>query len=196
MGFEPLEEEDPVFLFRLANLRKKFDFQRLEASNLYRRQGLDYQLYLFDILAIGSDGPTPIQLGALAVQSPLLRLPRSSIVPKHEPGGLMGLVGKLLHRSFGALISQKLSLISYETCPEFDKRYFIFGRDKEAVRKFLSDQVLRRLSRERYWQIETESDLFTFTKIEFNYLKKLKEDVNLEERVREALIIFDLFRER
>jgi hypothetical protein len=196
MGFEPLEEEDPVFLFRLAKLHKIFTIQRLEVRNLYWRQNRDYQLYLFDLVAITSDGPTSIQPGMLAVQSPLLHLPRFSIVPKFETGALMGYVGKLLYRMVRPILSQKRSPIGFEAYPEFEKRYDVAGEDEEAVRKVLSDQVLRRLSRERYWQIEVERDLFTFKKFEIDYFKKFRGEDNLKERVREAMFIFDLFQAR
>lgn len=196
LGFEPFQEDDPVFLFRLASLQKKFSLQRLEARNLYRRQGSDYQLYLFDLFMMDSEGPSRLKEAVIAFQSPLLRMPRVSITPKIEQSGFLGLLGKLLHPVAVALFSREFRQIRFERNPEFGRQYFVFGQDEEAVREFLSDQVLWRLSRDQNWQVETEKDLYTFTKLERDYLKMLKADLDLKQLVSEALVIFDLFRER
>jgi len=196
LGFEPFQEDDPIFLYRLANLHKKIGFQRLEARNLYRRQGSDYQLYLFDLFMKGSEGPSRLKEAVIAVQSTLLNLPRVSIKPKLRQRGFLGFSGKLLHPIADVLFSREFTQIRFERNPEFERQYFVFGRDEEAIREFLSDQVLWRLSRDQNWQIETEKDLFTFTMLERDYLKMLKADVDLKQLVSEALVIFDLFRER
>jgi len=196
LGFEPVDEGGNTLIERLVELHKKYGHQEIEVRNLYRRRGPDYQLYLFDLFAIRSDGPTLIQSGALAVLSPLLHLLRFSIGPKLETSSFMGFVGKLFYRLFRVILSTKRSLIRFETYPEFEKRYYVAGEDEEAVRKFLSDQILWRLSRERDWQIEAERDLFTFSKPEIDYFKKLRGDNHLKEQISKAMIVFDLFRER
>ena len=123
-------------------------------------------------------------------------MPTVSITPKIESRGFLRLLGKLLHPIADVLFSRELRQVRFERNPEFERQYFVFGRDEEAIREFLSDQGLWRLSRDQNWQIETEKDLFTFTMLERDYLKMLKADVDLKQLASEALVIFDLFRER
>jgi hypothetical protein len=196
LGFVPFQEDDPVFLFRLANLHKKFDLQRLEARNVYRRKGSDHQLFLFDLFSIDVESPTRLREAVMAVQSTLLRTPRISITPKLEPSGFPSFLGKMLHPITDAFLSPEFAQIHFERSPEFERRYAVFGQDEEAVKEFLSDQVRWRLSRDHHWQIEAERDLFTLNRLGTEYLKTLKADIDLKQLVREALVIFDLFRER
>jgi hypothetical protein len=191
LGFEPVEEGDQTFLERLAELHKKFGHQEIEVRNLYGRRGPDYQLYLFDLWDTSGDSVDRIQEAGIAVVSPLLNLPRFSVFPKLEGDGLLSGFVNLV---FNAVISRNMSVISFENYPPFGDRYYVAGEDENAIRVFLTDHVQRRLSRDPFWHIEAGGDLFTFAKFDLDSVGKLRGEDDLKERVREAMIIFDLFR--
>jgi hypothetical protein len=196
MGFEPLEDEDWVLLHRLSTLHRKIRIQKLEVRNIYTRQGPDYELYLFDLFAMNLDAPSRISQGNIAVLSRSLRMPRVSIMPTLRTGSYLDNIGDMIRKVFPTLAPYKLSIISFEEYPEFEHQYTVYGQDEKAVRSFLSDQVLQRLKREQNWHIEAERDLLAFDKVETNYLKQLKSDILLKDRVNGSLTIFDLFRDR
>ena len=192
LGFEPLEEGDQALEERLAELHEKFGHQEIEVRNLYRRRGSDYQLYLFDLWDASGDSVDQIQENGIAVVSHLLNLPRFSVFPKLEGDGLLpGFVNLM----FNAVISRNMSVIHLENYPPFDDRYYVAGEDEVAIRTFLTDHMQRRLSRDSFWHIEAGGDLFTFAKFDLGSIGKLKGKDDLKERVREAMIIYDLFQD-
>jgi hypothetical protein len=191
LGFEPVEEGDDKLLKRLSELHKKFGHQEIEIRNLYRRRGSDYQLYLFDLWDASGDSVDQIQESCIAVVSPLLDLPRFSIFPKLERDDFLS---ELVDRVFNAVISRSMSVIGFENHPAFDDRYYVAGEGGDAIRALLSDHVLWRLSRDKFWHVEAGGDLFTFAKFDLGSFGKLSGEVDLKERVKEALIVFDLFR--
>jgi hypothetical protein len=196
MGFEPLEDEDWALLHRLATLHRRIRIQKLEVRNIYTKQGPDYELYLFDLFVMDLDAPSRISQGNIAVLSRSLRMPRVSIMPTLRTGSYLDNIGDMIRKIFPALAPYKLSTISFEEYPEFEHQYTVYGQDEKAVRSFLSDQVLQRLKREQNWQIEAERDLLAFNKVETDYLKTLKSDIQIKQLVDDALTVFDLFKDR
>lgn len=191
LGFYPMETPEDHFFRKVVHLHQKQAHQCLELRNLYQKKEADATFYLFDLIESSGDSSDLMAEGVIAVNSPLLNLPRFSIFPKID---MEGKFAELANRFLTWAVEQSSNRIVFETDPHFERRYMVCGEDERAVKQFLSDYHLSRLSRGEYWQIEAEGDMFTLSKVEFTSRENNKV-ADLSERLREARMIFDLFRQ-
>lgn len=178
-------------LRKVIRLHQRQAHQSIEFRNLFQKGEPDATFYLFDLQDNSGDSSDLTAEGVIAVLSPLLKLPRFSIFPKVD---MQGKFAELANRFLTWAIARSATHIPFEANPHFERRYMVCGEDERAVRHFLSDYHLSRLSRGEYWQIEAEGDLFTLSKVDFSSGMKNRE-TDLRERLREARMLFDLFRE-
>jgi hypothetical protein len=191
-GFSGVPQPEQA-IFDLVAERHHGERRQIRIKDVFCRSRADGRIYLFTAVTGGSSNTAGQK--SVAVVSAYLDLPRFFLCPKLNFGGL---IGKALNKLIEHYAGQKLSQVSFEAEPNFDKKYLLFGEDESAVRRLFSDSLRRRLIEKNCrFQIEGVRDMFIFAKYDFKSCKSNRrlDRERLQATIDDAGALLRLFKE-
>lgn len=191
IGFAPVEPPDPELVERVTVLRRRRSPKGTRVTNVFRKEGDGYRLYVLDAVSVGSDEDSTSQENVVLI-SPHLRLPAFALVPKLEIGGFVAAAANQL---LARLLSRAMPAVEVPTHPEFTRRYSLFGDSPEEVRSALTDEALTHLAETGGCALEAHGDTLVVGRLPMGGKGAGPAEGQLEESLREAVILFDLLRE-
>lgn len=191
IGFAPVEPPGPELVERVTALRRRRSPKGTRVTNVFRKEGDGYQLYVLDAVSVGSDEDSTSQENVVLI-SPHLGLPAFALVPKLEMGGFMAAAA---NRLVARMLSRAMSAVEVPTHAAFSRRYSLFGDSPEEVRAALSDEALTHLAETGGCAVEACGDTLVVGRLPMGGKGAGPAKGQLEESLREAVILFDLLRE-
>lgn len=160
LGYTPVTPAPQQLVDRIAGLRRPGS-QKVELQRAFRRPIAGGEIYVFDLVDAGGDETSSIADGAVAIVSPVLDLPRFTIVPHFDFGGrASGMLMQLAERAISwAAARSGLEEISFEGDLEFNAAFITLAEDPEATTAFLTGQRRTELLQmERRYVIDAEGN--------------------------------------
>ncbi|HEV2492089.1 MAG TPA: hypothetical protein VG204_03350 [Terriglobia bacterium] len=191
LGFHPVEESGGGLASEIIRLHGRGFHQRLQVRNLCKRGEGECDVYLFDLWDSSSASTDPLAENGVAVVSGRLNLTRFSIFPK-VPGS--GKLASAANRLWRRLEAGDQATIPVGDGSRFNQEYFLAGDIEGAVRKAMTDEVLERIGAKLYRQIEGDRNMFTYDRIILDPSAQNSKEIQVQERVAEALEVFGLLR--
>lgn len=145
LGFTAPDSAPTRLQARVETLYLNQEGAELALENVYHRQELDQEIYLFNLYNTKGEG-TELGEEIFGMISSQLALPNFSLItiPDFDRDSLIGgLMDKMLDKVM--VFAQKrlgLQLVEFPDRPEYQDRFAVFGRDPHAVRDFLRDNRL------------------------------------------------------
>jgi hypothetical protein len=183
-GFTEVKEPVDKLAERVSRLHRR-ERKNIQLVNVYRHNSPVGEIYIF---GIRSGHPKSSSQKTAGVIAPGLDLPRFSLYPRIDLGGL---IGKALNKLLQAIAGRDMSCIHLENNREFEEKYILFGRDIEAVRQTFSGDLQQRLLEKNYlFQMEASGDTFIFAgfdpknhklnrRLDRQYLKNAVDDARM-----------------
>jgi hypothetical protein len=192
LGFTPLNELDNLTSSKLIRFHQHSESQDLMIHNVAEKVEGDARWVIFDLLDHSGDSNSTLVDAGIAAFSENLHLPRFSLFPRlAEKGRLNDIANRFLEM----LIEKRSNRIQLGTNSHFVERYFLLGDDVPAIRSFLDDYRLSRLSQSTYRHLEAEDDCFTYSRFVFATKGKRDRQADLKQDLAEARMLLELFSE-
>jgi hypothetical protein len=170
LGFEWVQNPPPHLVNRAEELFQKRERQNIYIENIFSRQELDRELFIFDV---GDSQGEDTQLGVevFGIITRELALPRFSLTTLPGFSG-DSLLGGLMERLMDKILNYAekylgMSRIEFPGQPEIDEQLVVFGRDEYAVRDLMRGIHLSTLMESKIpIHIEGNGDFLT---VDFTY---------------------------
>ncbi|NJN93395.1 MAG: hypothetical protein HC875_04545 [Anaerolineales bacterium] len=146
------------------------------------------KMVLFDLVETSGEDNSYPEEQAVAVISARLDLPPFTLFPKADTEGWLT---NLANQALTWAVSKVGTPVEFPEVPEFQRRYMVTSADPDATRRFLTEDILRRLAQTRLCTLHAGGQVFTFS--ELNPSRKALTIEMLHERVRQAADIFQTF---
>lgn len=189
MGLRRSGAVDPQTVERIRELFRTPEGEAPRILEVWDRQVEGARLYLLETSGVPSGQPQATALAA--VHSDELDLPRISLVPLLEQGGMLA---DLANQALRMAFQQAANPVDFPSPAEFARRYLVGGPDEGALRRFLDEDRRDRLGKTRAWHLEGEGDLFVLTLMPLDAQRRVAESRDEETLVREAMVALRLLR--
>jgi len=158
MGLRRSGAVAPQIIERIRELFRTPDGEAPRILEVWDRQVEGAWLYLVET----SNAPsTRGQATAMvAVHSADLDLPRISLMPLLEQGGMLA---DLANQAIRMAFQQAANPVDFPSPADFLRRYLVGGPDEGALRHFLDEERRAELGKTCSWHLEGDKDLFVLT---------------------------------
>jgi hypothetical protein len=193
LGFRPAAKSEREIAKEILELHRGRLGQKLYVQGLSKRQESECDVYLFDVRDSSGQSADPVLENGVAVVSSQLDLPRFSVVPKAPGSGKLATLANRLLDRFALGNRTAIPLVSDR---QFGQEYFLAGERESEVRRVVTDKILGRIAEKPYRQIEAGGHLLTYDRIILDPSGRSSRETEVQQRVSEALEMFQLLRSR
>lgn len=189
MGLRQTGAVAPQTIERIRELFRTPEGEAPRILEVWERQLDGARLYLFETSGVPSGRPQATALAA--VHSAELDMPRLSLLPLLEQGGMLA---DLANQAMRMAFQRAANPVDFPSPADFIHRYLVGGPDEKAVRRFLDEDRRVELGKTRSWHLEGNQDLFVLTLMPLDGQRRMAVARDEEPLIREAMVALRLLR--